>query len=520
VVLIETQTDRAVAKYGVSGKGVTIAILDRGIDWRNPDFIKSDGGTRIKWLLDMTGQNWCDGTNPRPTEYSEAQINAALAATGTIDSRDAVGHGTATAGAAAGNGRAFGNGTYRGIAPEADLVIVKLTSDGAPAHDSSRAEAAFQGCVNDALDWLDQKLTQLGQPAVALINSGTQWGPIDGTSAISRRLDQVFGSSRPGRVFVAPAGDEGGVGSHAGGDFAASPSTTVRLMKSSGAVAFLGLWYSGSARAQVSVVFEDGTTVGPVGPGMSLRQSDVVLQQFEPGTEFYPWRSSSGDRAVYVRIDGHQGLGSVRIDGLGQRAGHFDLYASGLDAPVHFVDHLAVGSSQDLAATRSAIVAGAYVAQTSWTDMDGLVRSAASEGAVGELWARSAAGPTRDGRLGVDIAAPGHNEFVSYAPSSYWATVRSNLVRDGGGWYGRFGATSGSAPLLLGAVALLLEVDPTMTAEQVRQIVHGGALSDRFTSATPNTAWGYGKLNVLGSLDALCQNATRPTVRQRCAGRP
>lgn len=28
----ETKTDEAVAKYGVTGKGVTIAILDRGID--------------------------------------------------------------------------------------------------------------------------------------------------------------------------------------------------------------------------------------------------------------------------------------------------------------------------------------------------------------------------------------------------------------------------------------------------------------------------------------------------------
>jgi subtilisin family serine protease len=44
----ETHTDEAIAKYGVTGKGVTIAILDRGIDWQHPDFIKPDGTTRIK----------------------------------------------------------------------------------------------------------------------------------------------------------------------------------------------------------------------------------------------------------------------------------------------------------------------------------------------------------------------------------------------------------------------------------------------------------------------------------------
>src|SRR5579863_7657283 len=35
---------------------------------------------------------------PPPTEYTEAQINAALSGAASINTRDAVGHGTATAG--------------------------------------------------------------------------------------------------------------------------------------------------------------------------------------------------------------------------------------------------------------------------------------------------------------------------------------------------------------------------------------------------------------------------------------
>ena len=50
------QADTALKKFGVTGKGVIVAILDRGIDWQHPDFIKPDGTTRIKWLLDMSGQ--------------------------------------------------------------------------------------------------------------------------------------------------------------------------------------------------------------------------------------------------------------------------------------------------------------------------------------------------------------------------------------------------------------------------------------------------------------------------------
>ena len=155
----QTRTDEAVLKYGVSGRGVTVAILDRGIEWGNPDFVKPDGTTRIKWILDMSGQSLCSPDNPPPVEYTEAQINAARQGGPLLNHRDAVGHGTATAGVAAGNGRTFADGKYRGIAPETDLIIVKLTSEGARAHDDQPAEAAFQGCIDQALDWLDAKIS-------------------------------------------------------------------------------------------------------------------------------------------------------------------------------------------------------------------------------------------------------------------------------------------------------------------------------------------------------------------------
>jgi hypothetical protein len=132
---------------------------------------------------------------------------------------------------AVGNGRAFASEKYRGIAPEADLIVVKLTSEGAPAHDGEPAEIPFQGCIDQALDWLNGKMSQLGQPAAAIINSGTQWGPIDGTSAVSRKIDQVFGANTPGRVFVIPAGDEGGLNNHAGGAYNDTGDTVVGMTK-------------------------------------------------------------------------------------------------------------------------------------------------------------------------------------------------------------------------------------------------------------------------------------------------
>jgi subtilisin family serine protease len=220
-----TGADLALTKYGLTGKGVVVAILDRGIQWQNADFINPDGTTRIKYMLDMDGQQDCSASNPAPIEYNAAQLNAALAGTGpTIPERDAVGHGTASIGMATGNGRSFAAGKYTGIAPEADLVIIRSVSEAEPAHGTEAAQAAFQACYTQAFQWLDQKLTALGEPAVAFINSENTFGAHDGTSSISTLVDQYF-SNRPGRAFVFPSGDEGLLADHAGGTFNGSQDT-------------------------------------------------------------------------------------------------------------------------------------------------------------------------------------------------------------------------------------------------------------------------------------------------------
>ena len=68
----ETRTVEAVRKFGVTGRGVAVAILDRGIDWSNNDFRNPDGSTRIDSIFDMTAQS------PAGVVYSRTAIDAAL----------------------------------------------------------------------------------------------------------------------------------------------------------------------------------------------------------------------------------------------------------------------------------------------------------------------------------------------------------------------------------------------------------------------------------------------------------
>jgi len=499
-VRMTTRTDAAVAKYGVTGKGVTVVIMDRGIDWKHPDFIKPDGTTRIKWIFDMTGQNGCDPSNPAPVEYTEAQINAALLGGPPINHRDAFGHGTVTAGLAAGNGRAFANGKYHGMAPEADLVIVKITSDGAPAHDNQPAEAPFLGCLQDALRWADQKISALAQPAVAIANIGVQWGPMDGTSADSRMIDSVFGLDRPGRAYVTGTGDEGGLSTHSGGTFNGAFETVVGITKTTSASSDMFVWYTGGLPAEFTLTFDDGVVVGPVTPGSGFTQAGISVWNYLPGTDF--WGSTSGDGVMFFRIVGHVGNGTLRIRGLQSGTGRFDLYTP-IQSTIQFNDHLTSGRLSDLATTKSAVVAAVEVSRTEYVDIDGILRDLRAEGTTGNLWIGSADGPTRDGRLGVDVTVASHNSFAAYGPDTWWHTFRFNVIQDGGGWYGRAGAASASGPIMTGAVALMLQLNPTITARQIKEILHRSALSDSFTGPTPNPQWGYGKLDMVEVLDEV-----------------
>jgi hypothetical protein len=52
---------------------------------------------------------------------------------------------------------------------------------------------------------------------------------MNGTDEFSRSVDEIVGLDRPGRIFVAPPGDDGGLANHAGGSFDSGPETVPPL---------------------------------------------------------------------------------------------------------------------------------------------------------------------------------------------------------------------------------------------------------------------------------------------------
>src|SRR2546425_5310778 len=101
---------------GVTGKGVTIAVIDSGISARHPDFQK-ENKSRIVAAVNFTTTG--SGTNANGTLLGDGVV---------LGDGDRYGHGTGVAGAAAGNGAASKGyaANYSGIAPEANLVDLKV----------------------------------------------------------------------------------------------------------------------------------------------------------------------------------------------------------------------------------------------------------------------------------------------------------------------------------------------------------------------------------------------------------
>jgi len=513
---LEARVDQAVEEFGVTGKGVLVAIMDRGIDWENADFRNEDGTTRIEYIFDLTDDRGAKRRNPYKmgTIYTKDQINEALEKGKKLATWDNSGHGTTTTGIASGSGRNSPDRKYRGIAPEASLLIVKICTDPTPAFgDEPAVEGFYNGArLPVAFDFIAEKARELKMPCVMLLNIGSQGGPTDGTSELCRKIDATVGPGIPGLVFVTGPGDDGGRDNRAGGTIKQGEDLELKFRKESEEPITVQVWYPDEDHVEFSV----RTLKREFGPFPSpTRNKKTEIADRKEFTYYHtagdasPTRPTSNKRDIWLQIKGPPGEYALILHGKRIKNGRFNA-TIGPNAPAatwppfnSFLNHLEPGSIWDGATARHNICPGDYVVRTEWTDIDGNPGAKLDQGKPGELWTGSSTGPTFDGRLGVDFCTPGDSVFTTYNPRSHWATFRHNLIHDGNGLYGGASAVSASAPLATGVIALMLQVNPKMDALQVKEILQRTARSDEFTGETPNPSWGYGKLDAHAALKAV-----------------
>ncbi len=188
----------------LKGRGVLISIIDSGIDYKHLDFINEDGTTRIEAIWD---QSLDVGKPPESflggTLFNRSDINEALESGRSLGHFDNVGHGTAVAGVCCGNGRES-NGKIVGIAPECDILVVKLSSKGVGVAKTTDIMRAIKFSYNYAIE--------MSQPLVINLSFGTSNGVRSGETLFETYINDVA-ESYISNIVVA-MGNEGNTGHH------------------------------------------------------------------------------------------------------------------------------------------------------------------------------------------------------------------------------------------------------------------------------------------------------------------
>ena len=450
---------------GLTGKGVIIGIIDSGIDPKHPAF-----AGRILQIWDQTlpGPGVTEGGYGG--EFKAAQL--------TI-SQDTGGHGTHVAGIAAG-----ADTTYSGVAPEAELVVVR--SDLQDAH------------IADGVRYIFRVARELGRPAVVNLSLGGHADPHDGSDSLSKVIDAETG---PGRIVCCAAGNEGNANIHGQ---ATIPSGRTRGMRfnvplNQVGIVWLNAWYSKDSELEVSVRSPNGFVtpfqkiITDGNPAQDYQLPDARVQLATPGPD-----KANGDHNFFVQIRGNGpspvmgGVWQLRVRNTSSTDTRLNVWTLDDTSSVFFTgksvkDAIKIGSP---GAASSAVTVAAYTTKATYTDIDNQVREMGLE--LDTISEFSSEGPLRNDGHKPDVAAPGAMIVSTLSADANFdrsSMINSKFVVQAG--------TSMATPLVSGLVALLLQRDPKLDPAAVKDLLRKNSAIPGKPAGTFDDKWGYGVINAL-----------------------
>lgn len=470
----------------LTGRGVIVAVIDSGIDYRLSNFRKEDGSTRILALWDQ-GQSLSEAYPPpqgffQGRLYTEADINAALE-TGRLTvplSEDTSGHGTGVAGMAA-SGFVAENG-YQGVAPEADLMVVKLGNVDRTSYPRTTE-------LMRALTFTVKFAQSRSQPVAINLSFGNTYGPHDGTSLLERFIDNI---SEIGRNAVC-------IGS--GNEGAAGGRTEIQLQEGRAAEIELGVAnYEATLNVQLYKSYQDVYRITVTAPD----GASVILPLIENGSVFSmqatldrtrlliylgepkPYTTDQEIYMDFLPLDTYvaSGVWTFRIEPIEVLNGYVSMYLpsySVRNSGTRFFNATPEGTLTIPSTASKAISVGAYNAElNSYGDFSGR-----------GFQMLEATGKREPGRVRPTLSAPGVNVTVP-------APGLGNLVTVSG--------TSFSTPIVTGSAALMMEWgiirgnDPYLYGEKIKASLIRGARRLPANVSWPNPQFGWGALCLADSL--------------------
>lgn len=513
-----------------TGKGVVIAVIDGGIDPRHIAFSVAGvpGTTRVaRYMRTRSAAESESGE----TEYEI--FDDPLSLTPSDIDLEIGGHGTHVAGTAAG---ASGTGPFTGMAPEAELFLVSM---GDKLYDDE-----IEAGMRAALDYAESA----GRPLVMNFSLGSPVGPHKGLSPLTETLREY---PAEGRVALFSAGNDGCYKVSLTRDFGAQPgelSTGLAHFNTGTATqsAYVEA-HSLDARefeAAVTVIDFEGSVHevwrSPFLPAESFDDSGVcVLLDSDAGEAFFSelrdyfrgqillGRGNEADGAFSMAlladfpdadVESRYGLGLAIRSSEGA-----DVMLVSDFTRAYFRSYGMKGYSEgdsrnsisEYCTSPLVVGVGSWNTRKTWTDLAGETQELNEKffGPCGDVASYSSYGTLRGDASVIfpQVVAPG-TEVISSIPAEYKENaVWLDDTHGSPQYWGNMSGTSMASPAAAGVVALWLEACPTLTRDDVVEVMRATSRRDDAVERAPNGG-AFGKLDAFEGLKYILANMHVPST--------
>lgn len=465
----------------LTGNGVDVAIIDTGIDYLNPEFMKENGETRIEYIWDQTINPIEKDTNnfavPFGTVYTKDNIQEAIDASKIgkspyeiVQTKDEIGHGTNMAGIIGASGK---NPDLKGVVPECNFVVVKLMEDIVyKKHFNIQIPIFDIVFIFTALEFLYRYSLSSNKPMIIYFPLGSNFGSHKGNGILELYMESI--SRNSGIAIVTGTGNQGASGTHTSGIISTvNESRSIQLYVSPEQIFIVTyIWIDSPNIMSLNIVSPSGENTGAINAEINTLETYSFL--FENTTiriNNYLPEANTGDQLIRIRFTGlKEGIWNLILTGESILDGKFNAWIpqEGLSiGGTRFISSDPYGTITNPATSEYVITAAGY------NQNNNSILSYSGMAFLDDYISR------------IDVAA-GSVNALTVAPNNTTAIVNG---------------TSVSSAILAGACAMLFEWgiidgnDANMYSQTIKAYIAKGAVQ-RSGDVYPNPQWGYGILNI------------------------
>lgn len=459
-----------------TGKDTIIAIIDSGIDYMHPDFIKKDGTSKILAIWDQTSDK---GVPPEGlnfgSEFTNEKINEYISKNDPSLTKDEIGTGTLAAGIATGLGNT--NPAYRGIAMDSDLIVVKLREEV-----GVYKEGRISYALSDFLAGVKYIVNSISKYQKKVVINLTVASKSEGVveTTLLESFDNLIVS---GVIIVSGLGNEGNTDTHYSGEIK-SVNESVDISIQVGEQTNLDIVVScvGPDKMSASLISPSGELgyIIEYAPDRFIYRGRFNIERTDYDMRsLYPWFKSGTEEIVINLRDIKPGIWTLRLKPVLLISGKYDVYLPNknlLDKDTRFINSNSYSTTTLFASTDTVLSIGAFNNNTD------------------SIWVQSSRGTLNQNPLKPDIIAPGVDIIGPYKNNQYAKGTGTGISSS---------IISGIVAVLLDFISSQSEFGRTLLFTEVIKtyLMIGADRQDIYSY--PNVNLGYGVFNLRKTMENI-----------------